>query len=101
NGAVLIGMGERTSPQAVGQIARNLFAKAGVDRVVACRLPKARSYMHLDTVFTQCDRDVVTVFKEVVEGIRAYSLRPGEREGEISVTEEKLPFLGVVEEVLR
>lgn len=100
NNTVLIGMGERTSPQAVGQLARALFARAGVQRVVACRLPKKRSYMHLDTVFTQCDRDVVTVFREVVDGIHAFSLRPGEREGEISVVEENRPFLSVVEEVL-
>jgi arginine deiminase len=97
---VLVGMGERTSPQAVGQLARSLFAQAGIERVIACRLPKDRSYMHLDTVFTQCDRDLVTVFKQVVDRIRAYSLRPGKREGQIEVVEEERPFLAVVEEVL-
>lgn len=100
NKTVLVGMGERTSPQAVGQLARALFARAGVERVVACRLPKRRSYMHLDTVFTQCDRDLVTVFREVVDGIRAFSLRPGDGPGDIEVTPEARPFLSVVEEVL-
>ena len=33
---LLIGMGERTTPQAVGQLARNLFAKQGAERVIAC-----------------------------------------------------------------
>ena len=29
-------------------------------------LPKSRSYMHLDTVITMCDRDLVTLFPQVV-----------------------------------
>ncbi len=77
NGLVLIGMGERTTPQAVGQIARALFAKGAAERVIACKLPVERASMHLDTVFTFCDRDLVTLFSDVVDGITAYSLRPG------------------------
>ena len=89
NKAVLIGMGERTTPQAVGQLARNLFAKGAAERVVACMMPKSRAAMHLDTVFTLCDRDLVNMFPGVVDEIRCFSLRPGDKEGTISVTEEK------------
>ena len=32
--------------------------------------------MHLDTVFTFCDRDLVTAFAPVVDGIVPFSLRP-------------------------
>jgi arginine deiminase len=78
NGAVMIGMGERTAPQAVTMIARELF-KAGSARVVmAVKLPPARDYMHLDTVMTMVDRDAVTVFPNVVEGARVWSIRPGD-----------------------
>lgn len=42
NGLVLIGMGERTTPQAVGQIALALFAQGGASRVIACKLPVER-----------------------------------------------------------
>jgi arginine deiminase len=94
NGVVLIGMGERTTPQAVGQVARALFAGGGADRVIACQFPRARSSMHLDTVFTFCDRDLVTVFAEVTDGIQTYSLRPGDKG--IHVTAETAPFLEVV-----
>lgn len=80
NGTVLIGMGERTTPQAVGQIARGLFAGGGATRVIACQFPRARGSMHLDTVFTFCDRDLVTVFAEVTDAIRCCSLRPGKGE---------------------
>ena len=78
NGAVLIGMGERTAPQAVTMIARELF-KAGSARVVmAVKLPPARDYMHLDTVMTMVDRDAVTVFPNVIGGARVWSIRPGD-----------------------
>ena len=95
-GVVLIGMGERTTPQAVGQIARNLFAKGGAEHVIAAAMPKERSAMHLDTVFTFCDRDLVNLYPDVVDKIRAFSLRPGAREGELSVTEEAADFPAVV-----
>jgi arginine deiminase len=98
--AVLVGMGERTTPQAVGQIARSLFARGVADRIIACQLPRERASMHLDTVFTFCDRDLVTVYADVVRRIQAFSLRPGEREGTIDVRREERPFLDVVAEVL-
>ncbi len=100
NRTVLIGMGERTTPQAVGQIARALFTHGGAERVIACQLPRERASMHLDTVFTFCDRDLVTVFADVATSIRAFSLRPGEREGTIDVRLEERPFLDVVAEAL-
>lgn len=93
---VLIGMGERTTPQAVGQIARNLFVKGGAERVIAARLPRDRAHMHLDTVFTFCDRDLVTIYSPVVDAIQTFTLRPGESEAEISVTKEERPFVDVV-----
>jgi arginine deiminase len=78
NGAVLIGMGERTTPQAVTMIARSLF-QAGSARVVyAVKLPASRHYMHLDTVMTMVDHDAVTLFPEVVAGARVWTVRPGD-----------------------
>ena len=99
NGVVLIGMGERSTPQAVGQIARSLFAAGAAERVIACQFPRERGSMHLDTIFTFCDRDLVTAFAEVTEAIRCYSLRPGKRDA-IEVTTETKPFLDVVTEAL-
>jgi arginine deiminase len=77
NGCVFIGMGERTTRQAVFQLAQALFEGGGAERVVACLMPKSRAAMHLDTVFTFLDRDAVTVFREVVDQVRCYSIRPG------------------------
>ena len=75
-GVVLIGMGERTSYQAVTQVARALFKAGAAEHVIAASLPRARSAMHLDTVFTFCDADVVTTFAPVVDAIVPFSLRP-------------------------
>ncbi|SDI33465.1 arginine deiminase [Paraburkholderia phenazinium] len=97
---VLIGMGERSSPQGVAQLARGLFARESVKHVIAAQLPRSRGAMHLDTVLTFCDRDLVTIFPEVVNGIRCTSLRPGERAGELDVRAETAPFLDVVAQAI-
>ncbi len=73
---VVIGMGERSSHQAITQVARNLFAAGAAERVIVAGLPKTRAAMHLDTVFTFCDVDLVTAYASVVDGIVPFSLRP-------------------------
>jgi arginine deiminase len=78
NGAVMIGMGERTAPQAVTMIARELFRAGSARLVLAVLLPRSRHYMHLDTVMTLVDRDAVTLFPDVVDGARVWSIRPGD-----------------------
>jgi arginine deiminase len=85
NGAVMIGMGERTTPQAVLWIARSLFRAGSAQVVLAVLLPKSRSYMHLDTVITMCDRNVVTAFPQVVDGARIWSIRPGDSPDDLVV----------------
>jgi arginine deiminase len=99
-GTVLIGMGERTTRQAVLQVASALFKNKAATRVVACLMPKSRAAMHLDTVFTFCNRDVVTLFREVVDQIRCYSIFPKGDQGECEVRRDDKPLLSVVKEAL-
>ncbi len=99
-GIVLIGMGERTSRQAVTHIARELFANGGATQVIGCLMPKSRAAMHLDTVFTFCDRHVCTVFREVVDAIQCYSYRPGNQYDGLDIRKEKGPMLEVVKAAL-
>ncbi|WP_422777241.1 arginine deiminase [Pseudomonas mediterranea] len=102
NGVVLIGMGERSSRQAIGQLALNLFKHQAVERVIVAGLPKSRAAMHLDTVFSFCDRDLVTVFPEVVSQIVAFSLRPDEsKPGGIDVRREESSFIDTVAAALK
>jgi arginine deiminase len=100
NGIVLIGMGERTNHQSVGQITQQLFAHNGASRVIACVMPKSRAAMHLDTVFTFCDRDACTVFREVADQIACYSIYLAGNAGDIDVRPENRPLLDVVQEAL-
>ena len=99
-GLVLIGMGERSSRQAIGLVARSLFSHGAAERVIVAALPRARSSMHLDTVFTFCDRDLVTCYPEVVDDITAFSVRPGEREGHLDIRREEGHLLEVVGQAL-
>jgi arginine deiminase len=99
NGNVFVGMGERTTHQAVGQLAQKLFDHGVATRIVACVMPKSRAAMHLDTVFTLCDRDICTVFREVVDQIDCYSIYPNGKGG-FEVRPDRKPLLDVVAEVL-
>ena len=99
-GIVLVGMGERTTPQAVGELARSLFAAGEATRVIAALMPRDRSFMHLDTVFTLCDRDLATMYPPVVDRLRTFSIRPGEGDAAVDVREENAPFTEVVADAL-
>lgn len=100
NGVVLIGMGERTTYQAVGQVAQALFKAKAATRVIGCLMPKSRAAMHLDTVFSFCDRDLVTLFADVVDQIRCYSVYPKGDDGTFEVHPESKPMLEVAAEAL-
>ena len=95
NGVVLIGMSERSSRQAITQLAATLFEHGAAERVIVAGMPKLRAAMHLDTIFTFADRDCVTTFPDIVDGIHAFTLRPGDK-AEVDVTDEKDSFVDVV-----
>jgi arginine deiminase len=99
-GIVLVGMGERSSPLGVTELALNLFARGAATQVIAAQLPKSRGAMHLDTVLTFCDVDLVTVFPEVVDSIRVYSLRPGKTLGSLDVRKHEQHLLQVLADAL-
>jgi arginine deiminase len=64
---VLIGHSERTSFGAIMAIAHELFERTSVEHVLAVDLPKRRSTMHLDTVFTFASPTEVIVFPPLLE----------------------------------
>jgi len=99
NGVVLIGMSERSSRQAISQVAAALFENGAAVRVIVAGMPKLRAAMHLDTVFTFADRDCVTTYPDIVDGIHTFTLRPGDKTT-IEVTAEKDSFTDVVADAL-
>ena len=100
NGTVLVGMGERSSPQGIGQLAEALFDTGAAERVLAFRIPKSRAAMHLDTIFTLCGGDVVTTFKEVADALVCYDIRPGEGRASLDFRLDPRPIFDIVAEVL-
>lgn len=96
NGVVLVGMSERTSRQAITQVASALFRAQAAKRVIVAGMPKLRAAMHLDTVFTFADRDIVTSYPAIVDSIHTFSIYPADDTGKVEVVEEKEPFLQVV-----
>lgn len=101
NGVVLMGMSERTSRQAITQVALSLFERDAAERVVVAGMPKLRAAMHLDTVITFADWDVVTLYPTIVDRIHSFSLRPSDKAPGIEVTDEgSKKFVEVVAESL-
>lgn len=99
NATVLVGMSERTSRQAVTQVAHALFAAGAAERVIVAGMPKLRAAMHLDTVFTFADRDVATAYPPIVDTIETFTLRPDDAGG-VDVTTESKPLVDVVASAL-
>lgn len=95
NGAVLIGLSERTTPRMAELLAQRLFEKGAATRVIAVEMEKRRAYLHIDVVFTFMDRDTVTIFPKAVEAMKAYSVRPGKNSWALDITPEK-SFLGAI-----
>lgn len=75
-GVVAIGLGERTSYRAASAVAKAMFEAGAAERFLLGVMPKTRSAMHLDTVFTFCDRDVVNAYEPIVDQIKTIELRP-------------------------
>jgi arginine deiminase len=88
NGVVLMGMSERTSRQAITQVAAALFEQGAAERVVVAGMPKLRSAMHLDTVFTFADRDIVTLYPVIMDAVHTFTLLPSDVAPGIEVVDE-------------
>lgn len=100
NRTVLIGMSERTSRQGISQLAAALFEREAVDRVIVAAMPKLRAAMHLDTVFTFADRDVVLLYPDIVYGIEAFSYYPSDAPSGLELRKEEKPFVETVADAL-
>jgi arginine deiminase len=95
DGVLFVGQGERSNARAVSILARNLFAEGAARLVVGALMPRERAAMHLDTVFTFCDRSLVTIYDPVVSQILPITYRPDGNGGVTAELSER-SFLDVV-----
>ena len=87
---IAVGLSQRTHPDAVELYARRILSSnSGFAEILAFDIPKNRAFMHLDTVFTQVDRDKFIVHPEIRETLRVFSLKLDEGSvSGLSITEE-------------
>lgn len=92
NRAVMVGMGERSTPQGVENLARALFRRGTVDTVIVVELPRERAFMHLDTAMTMVDADAFSVYPYLPDELRSYSLHRVGTGGEFKLEENDALF---------
>jgi arginine deiminase len=86
NGAVLVGMSERTQPQSVEMLALRLFGAGAAACVLAVDMPKTRAFMHLDTVLTMADYGVFVKYAGMGM-LPSYTIEPGNGPRELKITD--------------
>ncbi|MBO7085797.1 MAG: arginine deiminase [Bacilli bacterium] len=87
---LIVGVSERTHSGAIEKLAKNMFyeQKTSLKRVLAFTIPKMRTFMHLDTIFTQVDYDKFTIHKECYETLKVYEVtKDEEKVGKLKVKE--------------
>ncbi len=76
NHVLIVGVSQRTCAEAVEKLAKNLFFKnkTDFDTILAFTIPNARTFMHLDTVFTQVDKNKFTIHKGCYKKLKIYRI---------------------------
>jgi arginine deiminase len=64
---LLVGCSERTTPEAVEHLKNKLFEKNVIKSLVRIVIPKDRSCMHIDTLFTQISKDEFVIFENTLK----------------------------------
>ncbi len=62
---MIIGLSERTTPEAIEMMATKLFAGSEFKKIIAVEIPKSHAFMHMDTVLTMIDYDKFTIHPEI------------------------------------
>lgn len=96
-----VGASERTMPEAIEDLALQIFAdpNAAIETILVLDIPGVRAYMHLDTVFTQVDRDTFVIHPGIMPTLRAFTLERGEKSG-LRIRELDQPLARVLAKLL-
>ena len=87
---LIVGVSQRTCAEAVERLAKNLFFNndTNFDTVLAFTIPQARTFMHLDTVFTQVDKNKFAIHKGCYEKLKIFRVtKDYNNEGKVKVVE--------------
>ena len=86
HGAVLIGMGERSTPMAIETVAHALFDSGQASTVIAIELPHSHAFMHLDTVMSMVDLDTFVLYPYFDRNLRSWTITAGDQPGELTMS---------------
>ncbi len=89
NKVLAVGISQRTTAEAIEQLAQNIFAdeNSEIETILALVIPAVRAFMHLDTVCTQVDYDKFTIHPGILGTLRIFEIRKGEGLGNLRVRE--------------
>lgn len=99
---IAIGISERTEPDAINLLAKNIFSTEGnkFKYVLAFDIPDERSFMHLDTVMTRLDVDKFAVHSQVMHVTKVFEISKGKNEEELNIVELNMPLDKLLEKYL-
>ena len=89
---LIIGSSQRTTPIAIETLAKNLFYKedTSFENIIVLSIPKARTFMHLDTIFTQVDINKFTIHQECYDSLRIVEIHKGDNKLQVSESKDEL-----------
>ncbi len=89
---IAIGISQRTEANGIEFLTKHIFRNPEnrIKTVLAFSIPKNRSFMHLDTVFTQIDYDKFTVHPGIMSQLDVYKLTWEKQEIKIAKVEDSL-----------
>ena len=93
---IAVGISQRTQEDSIDKFAHTVLSISKTfKKILAFDIPKTRSFMHLDTVFTMVDRDKFTVHPNILHEITVFVLELVD--GKVRVQEEQ----GRLEDILK
>lgn len=94
NHVLAVGISQRTEAGAVDALANALFWQedSTFDTICAISIPQERSYMHLDTVFTQLDVDMFTIHPTIYHALEVFKMTKGAHKHEVTIERLDMKF---------
>ncbi len=93
---IAVGISQRTEEDSIDKFAHTVLSISETfKKILAFDIPKTRSFMHLDTVFTMVDRDKFTVHPNILHEITVFVMELVD--GRVSIREEQ----GRLEDILK
>mgnify|MGYP002509625565 FL=1 len=92
-----VGISQRTRENSIDTLAEAVLSRSKTfKKVLAFNIPKTRSFMHLDTVFTMVDRDKFTVHPNILSSISVFVMELDENR-KMTIRQEE----GRLEDILK